>query len=108
MSFGLSTNQRYQDGLARALTATGEVEVVAGEEIVWTSEIAQREGQRLTAAGVELTILNYAIWAFPHLSAVATTFAPGPYVLFSNLNPSELGMVAMLSSAGMMNQLGLP
>jgi len=104
----LEVNQRHQRRLAQALEATGEVDVVAGEEIIWTSEIAQREGRRLAAAGVELTIFNYAIWAFPHFSAIASTFAPGPYLLFGSLNPSEPGMVAMLASAGMMDQLGLP
>jgi L-fucose isomerase len=100
-------NQRYQDRLAQALASTGQVEVVAADEIVWTTEGARRQGRRLRENGVDLTILNYAIWAFPHLAAVATTFAPGPYLIFGNLHPSEPGMVAMLSSAGTMDQLGL-
>ena len=103
----LATNERYQNRLVQALEATGEVEVVAGQEIVWTPKIAQREAQRLAREGVELTIFNYAIWAFPHLTGIATRFAPGPYILFCNLHPSEPGMVAMLSAAGMMDQLGL-
>ncbi|MHB8627029.1 MAG: L-fucose/L-arabinose isomerase family protein [Aggregatilineales bacterium] len=104
----LEVNQRYQNQLAEALEATGEVEVVAGQEIIWTPEIAQREGQRLAQAGVQLTIFNYAIWTFPHLAGIATRFAPRPYLLFCNLNPSEPGMVAMLANAGMMDQLGIP
>src|SRR5512137_1709407 len=40
-------NQGYQDRLTKALEATGQVEVVAGEEIIWTPEGAQREGRRL-------------------------------------------------------------
>jgi L-fucose isomerase len=104
----LSTNQRYQERLATALEATGEVEVVAGTEIIWTPKIARREGQRLAAAGVDLTIFNYAIWAFPHLTGIASRFAPGPFLLFSNLHPSEPGMVAMLAAAGMMDELGDP
>ncbi|HLE14007.1 MAG TPA: L-fucose/L-arabinose isomerase family protein [Anaerolineales bacterium] len=104
----LEVNQRYQNRLVAALEATGEVEPVAGQEIVWTPEIAQREGRRLAAAGVELTIFNFAIWTFPHLTAVATRFAPGPYLLFCNLHPSEPGMVAMLANAGMLDQIGLP
>ncbi len=71
------------------------------------AESARKEGKRLRENGVDLTIFNFAIWTFPHLSAIASTFAPGPYLLFSNLHPSEPGMVAMLSSAGMMDQLGL-
>jgi L-fucose isomerase len=100
-------NLRYQDRLARALEATGLVEVVPGREIIWNSEGARNEGRYLQQAGVDMTILNYAIWAFPNLTAIATTFAPGPYLLFCNLHPSEPGMVAMLSSAGAMDQLGL-
>ncbi|MGB4595540.1 MAG: L-fucose/L-arabinose isomerase family protein [Anaerolineaceae bacterium] len=100
-------NQGYQERLAAALEATGEVEVFAGREIIWTAEGARREAHYLREMGVELTIFNYAIWAFPNFSAIATTFAPGPYLLFSNLHPSEPGMVAMLSSAGTMDQLGV-
>ncbi len=100
-------NQRYQDRLAKALEATGLIEVVPGQEIIWTPDGARKEGRRMQESGVDMTIFNYAIWAFPHLSAIASTFAPGPYLLFSNLHPSEPGMVAMLSSAGTMDQLGL-
>ncbi|MDD5368990.1 MAG: L-fucose/L-arabinose isomerase family protein [Anaerolineaceae bacterium] len=103
----VAVNQSYQDRLTSALEATGLVEVVPGQEIIWTPEGARNEARRMQSSGVDLTIFNYAIWSFPHLSAIATTFAPGPYLLFCNLHPSEPGMVAMLSSAGTMDQLGL-
>lgn len=104
----LETNRRYQRELASALASTGEVEVVEGKEIIWNHTVAQSEGRRLAEAGCDLTILNYAIWCYPHLSAVATAFAPGPYLLFCNVNPSEPGMVGMLAAAGTMDQLGRP
>ena len=102
----LETNRRYQDGLAKALNETGKVEIVAGREIVWNQRVAQKEGRRMAEAGCDLTIFNYAIWCYPHLSAVAANFAPGPYLLFCNINPSEPGMVGMLAAAGTMDQLG--
>lgn len=101
----LPVNRRYQDQVVRALRQKG-LDVVAAEEIIWTPELARREARRLAAAGVDLTIFNYAIWAFPHLSAIATQFAPPPYLLFCNINPSEPGMVGMLAAAGTMEQLG--
>jgi L-fucose/D-arabinose isomerase len=101
----LETNRRYQQGLARALEATGEAEAVQAREVIWNPRLAGEEARRLAKEGCELTIFNYAIWAFPHLSAVATNFAPGPYLLFCNLHPSEPGMVAMLATAGTMDQL---
>ena len=40
-------NRHYQDGLVRALEATGEVEVVAGQAIIGSNLVAQAEGHRL-------------------------------------------------------------
>lgn len=102
----IESNIKYQNILKKALESAGEIEVVAGEEIIWCNKVAVREGERLRDAGVDLTIFNYAIWCYPHLSAIASRFAPGPYLLFSNLNPSEPGMVGMLAAAGTLDQLG--
>jgi L-fucose isomerase len=104
----LETNRRYQKRLADALNSTGHIEVVQGKEIVWNQKVAQKEGHRLLESGCDLTIFNYAIWCYPHLSAVAANFAPGPYLLFCNLHPSEPGMVGMLAAAGTMDQIGRP
>ena len=100
-------NQNYQRKLAQALESTGEVEVVQAEEIIWNAETARNEGRRMLENRVDMTILNYAIWAFPNLAAIATNFAPGPYLLFCNIHPKEPGMVGMLACAGTMDQLGL-
>ena len=62
-------NQRYQANLSRALQATREIEVVAGQQIVWNNDVARQEGQRMAQAGCDLTICNYyAIWCYPHLT----------------------------------------
>ncbi len=99
-------NLEFQNKLRARLEATGEYEVVAGGEIVWHPEVAKREGRRLLQAGVEATILNYAVWCFPHLTLIATEFAPGPYLMFSNINPRYPGMVGMLAAAGGLDQVG--
>jgi L-fucose/D-arabinose isomerase len=99
-------NLEFQNRLARALEATGEVEVVVGD-LIWTTALARSEGRKLRDAGVECTILNYAIWAFPHFTSIATELAPGPLLLFSNINPQYPGLVAMLAAAGSLDQIGL-
>lgn len=104
----LQTNWSYQKGLVKALENTGEVEVVPGREIIWNQQMAQSEARHLMASGCDLTILNYAIWCFPHLSVIATAFAPGPYLLFCNVHPSEPGMVGMLAASGALAQLDKP
>lgn len=98
-------NLRYQRELAAALEATGQVEVVQGTRILWNPRIAAEEGRRLTEMGCQMTIMNYAIWCYPHLTAMATATAPGPVLLFCNVHPSEPGMVGMLAAAGTMDQL---
>lgn len=101
-------NMRYQNDIRQALEDTGLVEVIAGSAPINTSETAKREARRLKEAGAELTIFNYAIWCYPHFTAVACNDAPGPYILFCNLHPSECGMVGMMAAAGALDQLGLP
>ena len=96
----------YQQAIKDRLEKTGTVEVVAGTVPVNSNEVAKREAQRLKDAGVELTIFNYAIWTYPQYTAVATNYAPGPYVLFCNIHPSKCGMVGMLAAAGTLDQIG--
>jgi L-fucose isomerase len=88
------------------IEATGEADVVDGHAVIWDSATARQEAERLQQAGVDLVIFNYAIWCYPHLSAIAATLLRKPIILFSNLHPSEPGMVAMLAAAGTMDQLG--
>jgi L-fucose isomerase len=88
------------------IEATGEAEVIDGRAVIWDSETARQEAERLQQDGVDLVIFNYAIWCFPHLSAIAASLLRKPILLFSNLHPSEPGMVAMLAAAGTMDQLG--
>jgi L-fucose isomerase len=99
-------NLHYQKQLADALQETGEVEPIVGQSIIWTNELAKQEAARLARAECELTIFNFAVWSFPHLAAIASQFAPGPFLLFSNINPQYPGMVGMLASAGALDQIG--
>lgn len=100
-------NMQYQNAIKAALEATGQVEVIAGTAPVNSNTAAKEEAMRLKNAGVELTIFNYAIWCYPQFSAVAANYAPGPYILFCNIHPSECGMVGMMAAAGTFDQLGV-
>ena len=102
------TMMRYQNDIQKALEATGQFQVVAGAAPVNSNVLAKAEAERLRREGVEATIFNYSIWCYPQYSAVAAGIAPGPFLLFCNLHPSECGMVGMLAAAGTMDQLGRP
>src|SRR5690348_15583655 len=98
-------NRRSQSRLQHRLEADGYT-TVAGEEIVCTNEQAVNEAKKLAAAGCDCTIFHFSVWAFPHLPALASRFAPGPLLLFSNINPQYPGLVGMLASAGALKQAG--
>jgi L-fucose/D-arabinose isomerase len=102
----LPTNREYQRRVKEAIEGTGEAEVIEGREIVWSNRVAHVEADRIARAGVDVVVFNYAIWCFPHLSAIAAGIVQLPILLFSNLNPAEPGMVGMLAAAGAMDQLG--
>ena len=102
----VKVNEGFQTRLAARLRAEGH-EVVAGQ-IVWSAESARNEARRLAAAGCDATIFNYAVWAFPHFTAIASQFVPRPILAFSNVNPRQPGLVAMLAAAGTLNQLDVP
>jgi len=99
-------NMNYQNNIKSALEGTGFIKVVDGKAPIHTNTEAIEESKRLAKEGVEMTIFNYAIWCYPQFSAVATNFAPGPYILFCNIHPSECGMVGMMAAAGTLDQLG--
>ncbi len=101
----IEENLAFQEGLQQALEAKG-FEVVAGE-LVWSNAIARQEATKLALAQVDCTIFNYAVWAFPQFSVMASHFAPGPLILLGQVNPAKPGMVAVLAAAGALEQVGI-
>jgi L-fucose isomerase len=102
----LPQTREFQARLSARLGDAGW-DVVAGREIVWTTDLAQREARFLAAEAVDAVIFNYGIWAFPHFSAIAAEFVPHPILLLSNVNPKYPGLVAMLAAAGSLDQIGV-
>ena len=103
----IQLNMDYQRDIKEALESTGLFQVTAGDVPIHSNEEAKREAMKLQKAGVEATIFNYTIWCYPQFTAVAQNFAPGPYLLFCNLHPSECGMVGMMAAAGTLEQLNV-
>ncbi|MCD6450010.1 MAG: L-fucose/L-arabinose isomerase family protein [Thermotogaceae bacterium] len=100
-------NKKFEDKLAEALEGTGEVELVRGSEIVWKPSIAKKVAKELLKADVEMTIFNYSIWCWPHLTVIASLFAPGPFLMFGHINPKYPGMVGLLAASGALEQIGI-
>ncbi len=99
-------NKKFEDDLANALESTGEIEVIRANQIVYKPSIAKQQAIFLRDKGAQMTIFNYAVWAFPHFSVIASKFAPSPFLLFGNINPKYPGMVGMLAAAGALDQDG--
>ncbi len=94
-----------EDALVERLAAAGH-EVVRGSEPVSSNALATSVAREVAAKRVDLTVLHYAVWAFPHFSMLAAEATPGPLLLLSNIDPVQPGMVGMLAAGGALDQIG--
>ncbi len=102
----VEVNDQFMQALKTLLEKVG-YEVVAGREVIWTNQLAVEEGKHLRSQNVDMTIFNYAVWAFPQFTAMAAKFAPGPLLLYSNINPQYPGLVALMAASGALDQTGV-
>jgi len=99
--------QTTLDGIANALQASGEVEVVRGDRLVNSVQLAKEESLKMVSKNVDDTIFSYGVFSFPNFSAIAAENSKGPFLLAANLLPDWPGMVAMLASGGALHHLGI-
>jgi len=102
-----SINQRFLKMTADVLRNTGEIEPVIGEEIIWTPQPAKAQAKKILDQNIDGTIFNFLTWSFPNFAIIAAQNGKSPHLMLSNLNPQYPGLVAMLASAGALDQLGL-
>ncbi|MEV6427839.1 L-fucose/L-arabinose isomerase family protein [Nocardia sp. NPDC051463] len=94
-----------EDRLVSGLTTAGH-EVIRGSETISTNALAGSVAREVGSAGVDLTVLHYAVWAFPHFTMLAAAATSGPLLLLSNIDPVQPGMVGMLAAGGALDQVG--
>ncbi len=99
--------QKTLDGIAEALQKSGKVDVVKGDRLVNSVELAKEESLKMVAQDVDGTIFSYGVFSFPNFSAIAAKNGKGPFLLAANLLPDWPGMVAMLASGGALHHLGI-
>ena len=99
--------QAQVDAIAKALRASGEVEVIEALELVSSDKSAKEQAEYLRSKGVDGTVISHAVFAFPSFSAIVATNGKGPFLLAANLNPEWPGMVSMLAAGGALSHLGI-
>ena len=97
--------QGKQDGLVRSLKQAGH-EVVVGEDLVADNAQATAVARGVAASDVDVTVLYYAVWAFPHFTMLVADATPSPLVLVASTDPTEPGLVGMLAAGGSLDQIG--
>jgi L-fucose isomerase len=103
----LELNKNFEKKLKKALEKNEELEVISGSEIVNKPSTAKKVAKEMMKAEVEVTIFNYSIWCWPHLTVIASLYAPAPYIAFGHINPKYPGMVGQLAAAGALEQIGI-
>ena len=91
--------------IAVALSRAGH-EVVRPEESVDSNDAAVRLARMIDAQDVDLTVLHYAVWAFPHFTMLAAAVTRSPLLLVGSIDPVQPGMVGMLAAGGALDQIG--
>lgn len=99
--------QAQVDAIAKALRASGEVEVIEALELVSSDKSAKEQAEYLRSKGVDGTVISHAVFAFPSFSAIVAKNGKGPFLLAANLNPEWPGMVSMLAAGGALSHLGI-
>lgn len=94
-----------EDRLVAELNTAGHT-VIRGSTTVSGNEQAVAVARQVEAAGVDLTVLHYAVWAFPHFTMLVAGALHGPLLLLSNIDPVQPGMVGMLAAGGALDQIG--
>jgi L-fucose/D-arabinose isomerase len=91
--------------IVAALRAAGH-DVFPAAESVSSNEAAVRLAREVDRHDVDLTILHYAVWAFPHFTMLVAGGTRGPLLLLGSLDPVQPGMVGMLAAGGALDQIG--
>lgn len=95
----------YEDKLVQQLRAAGH-EVIRGDEQITSNRVASSVARKVNAANVDLTLLHYAVWAFPQFTMVVADALSSPLTLLSTIDPVQPGMVGMLAAGGSLDQIG--
>jgi L-fucose isomerase len=86
----------------------GNIRIVPGKEVIWRHSQAREQAQYVAGQGVDGTILNVPVFAFPNLARIACQFAQGPFLAFSPSFGGLPGLGGMLGSSCALEQVGIP
>ncbi|MCJ7563107.1 MAG: L-fucose/L-arabinose isomerase family protein [Candidatus Aminicenantes bacterium] len=104
LSPGIAENARR---LQKKLEETGEVQVIAADEIIWRHAQAREQARAVAAKGTDGTILNVPVFAFPNLARIAGACAQPPFLAFSPVFGGLPGLGGMLGVAAGLEQTGV-
>jgi L-fucose isomerase len=91
--------------LVASLEAAGH-EVIRADQPVTSNTYATAQARMIADRRVDLTVLQYSVWAFPHFTMLVAGQLDCPLVLLANTDPVQPGMVGMLAAGGALDQIG--
>ncbi len=100
--------EKNAEEIRQKLEALGPIEIISGKEIIWRHSQAREQAKFVAGQGVDGTILNVPVFAFPNLARIACQFAQGPFLAFSPLFGGLPGLGGMLGSSAALEQVGIP
>lgn len=101
---GISANA---SNLRTALERTGKIEVVPAEEIIWRHSQAREQARAVACRGIDGTIFNIPVFAFPNLVRIAAACGQPPYLAYTPAFGGLPGLGGMLAAAAGLEQTGV-
>ena len=92
--------------IASALEKTGEVEIVAADEIVWHPELARSQSHAIAARQPDAVILNVPVFAFPNLPVIAASLQTVPCLAIAPVNGKLPGLGGVQAASNAIRQVG--
>ena len=86
---------------------SGEIEVLIGQEVVYSTDLARQEAQRLESLHPDAVIFNIPVFAFPNFSVIAANLLRGPFLLLGPQDPRYPGLGGLLGAGGALSQVGI-
>lgn len=86
----------------------GEIKVIEVTEIVYTPETARKAGEELLCAGVDGTIFNIPVFAFPNNVLITANMINNPFLLISPANGKMPGLGGVLAATNLLHQINIP
>ena len=96
-----------ENNIKACLEKTGEIQVIAADEMVYNSELAKTQAQWIASKNVDAVIINVPVFAFPNFPMIAANLQNVPLIAIAPINGKMPGLGGVQAAVNAIRQIGL-